>query len=295
VKRSLNMPTWWLCLWIASGCGAVTWAQSDAPPPPPPPPEPSASDGAEQSRDTERLRERLAERLERVRLMEARLEQALAAIDAGEPVQDDGRRTAGDRRRPGLDPDAVDARRRAWRQGGPAPTRPDRSEPMTEERRERILSELDLIAPRVAASFRRLAEGRPERADAALYRMERRLDELRRARRLDPESAELKAEEFRVSLRIAQMTYRYREALSVFGPDARETQEARAELRDELAVGLEVKLRGQRHELEQLERRVADLKKRVADQRADPDRLIDQRLEQITDSVRTGRPGRTPE
>ena len=157
---------------------------------------------------------------------------------------------------------------------------------MTAERRAAVLAELDTLAPRMAEAVRKIVAERPIRADAMLSRIEGRLNELRRVRAEDPEAAEIKADEFRVGLSIAHLFGEYRRTLAEFGADAEATINAKRELRTVVAQGLELKLQLQELEIERLERKVADLKRKLAEQRADPERLIDERLEQMTDPVR---------
>lgn len=261
---------------------AQTDAQAGAEQAPPPPSRHGEPAGPRPS--GEALRSRLAQRLESVRAMEARLESAIADLDAGrqvdaqEPPPEFGRGPGGERRG-------------AWRgmrdDRRPGDNRePVSREPMTAERRAAVLAELDTLAPRMAEAVRKIVAERPIRADAMLSRIEGRLKELRRVRAEDPEAAEIKADEFRVGLSIAHHFGEYRRTLAEFGADAEATVNAKRELRIVVAQGLELKLQLQELEIERLERKVADLKRKLAEQRADPERLIDERLEQMTDPVR---------
>lgn len=218
----------------------------------------------------ENLRERLSRRLADARLIETRLEEAIAALDAGtQPPEVIAALLA-----PGLP--RLDRPGDSWRSG------PEGRQPLSDAERDRLMAALRQRMPHVAAWADQLESQDPRLLDMIRNRLLPRFREIEETRQRDPAGADARLAEFDASIGVMRATRDYRRAAQNAPPEARA---ARDVLRASLSTQFDARLSVTRHEIEALGRRIESLRADLAAQEAGRDTLIDAALTRIIEDA----------
>jgi len=232
----------------------------------------------------ERHRERLRRRLEDVRRLEARLEDLLARLDAGEDPEQlreeiyEGRRgfrsgRLRDEGRPG-----------AWIRGDRDRARRDGDGPEVDA--EQVRAFVTDHLPELMERFDALREDRPDLAARLERGFSGRVAELMRLERENPEMFAVALEETRARLEIMSTVIRHRREGGV------DEDALRAELRPLVLMQHELKLQSRRLEVEEMERRLRDLQERIEEHEQNSERLVDERVDDLVRFATRRRGGR---
>ncbi len=236
----------------------------------------------------DQLRARLQRRLEDTRLIQQRLEAAIASLDSGtapevvmrtlfEPRDGDARREPRDFDQPG----------RGF--GGPDPRAP-----LTTQEREQLLAYIGEHMPRVAAWLTELERDDPRLLEAVRTRLAPQLREIQRLRERDPVGAQARTEELIATMGVMRATRLHRAAARA-GADSPAAIQTRAALRDALATQFDARLAASRHELTALAERIKSLEADIASQTDGRDAHVDSALDRITqDALRPPPPEPPP-
>lgn len=217
------------------------------------------------------LRERLTRRLADARLIESRLEEAIAALDAGKQPAE----VMADLFAPGM------PRIDRMGDGGPRGGGPEGRPPLTEPEQARLMNVLRDRMPRVAAWASELERQDPRVLDMVRNRLLPRLREIEEERGRDPAGADARLAEFEASIGVMRATREYRQAV-LRGGDGAALDEAKAGLRGALVDQFDARLGVAQHEIEMLGRRIESLRADVASQREGRAVLIDAAVDRIT-------------
>lgn len=268
--------------------------------------------------DPAEFKARLERRLKELQDQQARVEKAIARLDAGDsPAQVlrefeglfRGLREARQGERAG--PDEIDrprpprgeegppdgmGRERPGREGpgreGPRDAmgelfgggRPDR--PLSQEDRERIMSFMRENMPAMADRIQGLLEADREGGTRVLTRLAPRLREAAEMKRHDEKGFELRRDEIVSGMGVLDAMRDYRDAIHA-DPSAADT--AGAKLREAVAAQFDARLRMQEHDLEMLDQRVKNFHSDLDRKRQDRDRMIDQMVDRIRRGAKDGR------
>ncbi|MCA9288582.1 MAG: hypothetical protein KDA05_08355 [Phycisphaerales bacterium] len=214
----------------------------------------------------EDLRARLERRLGDVRLLEARLTEAIGSLDEGaDPQQVIDAMFA---------PGAPPADRNLW-------SRPSARGPMDEAERARAMSSLRERLPRVAVWIEELEREDPRLLEMLRTRLLPQWAAIEDMRARDPERAGIMSQEFMSTLMVMRGTRVYRMNVQRFGADSAQAGEARDALRASLQAQFDARLEGAEHEIGHLRERLRTLEADVEAQRADRQTLIDQAIRRI--------------
>lgn len=143
------------------------------------------------------------------------------------------------------------------------------------EERDRIMDFLGEHFPEPAGDLQRLLTANPRQAYRQIDRLMPDMLRLMRARDEDsPEVFALRIDEFKNQLEIRKVMRFYHDAR-----EDHERDEHRARLRELLERGFELRQQCNLMEIEQLERRIADARRRVERRERSRERIIDQELE----------------
>jgi hypothetical protein len=229
--------------------------RADAPPPPPP----------SQVESADRMRERVEARLAEVRKEEALLQDALRALDQGEPpasVFRDVMRGARDERfeRFGDGPDE----------------RPIELGELTPERRSEIMAFINEMTPQLGERIERELEENPDRADAIFMRLAPRVLPQIELRERDPELFDLRAASMRLDWQIRAGAMAMRRAQ---GEEA--TAEARERLKGLIAQRVDLTIKERALMIDRFERRVASMREDLAKERERSDAIVEEKLGEI--------------
>lgn len=255
---------------------------------------PAEQDQAEREKqERERAREALRNRLERVRAEQARLEATLAAIDAGQPL--DQLNIPGPR-------DGADPQRERPAPPPPPEDRPGLNNGNGEFTDQEILAFISEVYPEWAQQMEMLRERNPEALDRMLADRRPRLIELMRERRDQPAV-------FEVRQRIARSEMRLRRAAWSFAraDDPAQRTEAEQRLDEMLHEQFDLRIELAQAELAEAERETARIRAEIettlarkldmiAERKADLIRAIRERRSRDSqrESPREGRPGNRP-
>ncbi len=244
------------------------------------------------------LVERLHARLEQIDAMRARIAGAIERIEAGEPPaealgpgemrmlfrrgRDDlpafgggpdgpgdtpGRRGEGAGGRPGM----MDGPRHGP-MGADAPT--------LDEARAFIKAHL----PELAGRLKEAAERDPKRAERMIRRMMPRIAEMIRREKDDPEYVRLRVEEMRVGMRIIERMRALRGMVEQ-GADPEAIEAAKREIRELLGRQFDLRDKLDEHRLERMRRDYERGKARLAQRRADRDRMLDEHMQRVLERL----------
>ena len=227
------------------------------------------------------LRARLARRLDDARVIERRLEEAIASLDGGATPEAVMR----DMMAPGL-PRPMDG----WRGGEPRG-------PLTAEERDRLMARVSERMPRVAMWLKEVEGQEPQLVEAVSNRLAPQLREIERLRERDPEGARVRTEELVATIGVMRATRLYRVAVMRAGAQAPASAEALEGVRSALIEQFEARLAARQHEVAALDARIQTLRADIDAELTGRDGLIDEALSRITqDATRPprGEPAPTP-
>ncbi|RMH27064.1 MAG: hypothetical protein D6693_06020 [Planctomycetota bacterium] len=202
--------------------------------------------------DRARARQMIQRQIEALRSRQARLEDVMARLDAGAPL-DEIRRTVTER------PDVA----------------------LTDEDREALLTLLAELNPELHERWRRLSEQNPAMAERLRSRIlermsrDRGLRELLRLRDEDPERFRLRLEQVKLGQRATAAARRFVDATVNNDGDA---DRIRAEVRDLVSRQVELRLQEQRRLYEQAEARLGEARHRLAQQEERREALVDEEV-----------------
>lgn len=137
-------------------------------------------------------------------------------------------------------------------------------------------------APMVVEMMDRLRERNREMADRVWQRMIPRMKEAVTLRERDPEGFRLKADEVSAGLGVILAMSEVREALG--GQDEGVLAAKRAALREAVARQVDARIATQRHEVEALGQRLADLRKSLDAQVQDREKSIEERAKKMEEA-----------
>ncbi len=223
----------------------------------------------------EQIRERLTERLERARDLVERLENTLAQIDRGE------------RPDPALlrELDRPRGRAQGREVDGPVPGEgrdsprdslgaADRAQPSVEEMRAFI----DREVPWLATRLKRAEAEHPGSSEAMLRRAGPRIAEVMRKAKDDPAGARVLVEQFRLGADMVDASRRIRRAMAA---GEMTEEQAKAAFRKLALRHLEIREHLAQRELEHARKRVQELEKGLAADRAKRDAILDDMAERM--------------
>ena len=287
----LRTPT--LALSILLALAGNTHAQ-DAPAPPTPTPAtpPPATPSAEQTETPERMREMLVRRRDAAEMFRARLDEAIARLDRGEPLDPAAfaelRESMGDRpfmrgRAGGDDemarrPEDRRAERREGPDGGPA-NAPFQPGSIEETRRMRAFVDENL--PLLAERLRAMEQQDPEGPRRMLGRLGPRLREAMDARQHSPELFALRVEELQQGFAVIEAARRTRAVISAEGAESPSARDAIERFRAIASDHYRTQVRLQEREVAELEARLADLRAEVQRKTESRDAEIDARVQNL--------------
>lgn len=257
-------PRSFLCRLIRAGAAAACVSAAllageagaqprrDTPPPP-------------QAESADRMRERVEARLREIRNEEAILQDALHALDKGEPpagVLRDVMRAARDERfeRFGDGPDE----------------RPVDLAELTPEKRAAILNFVRETTPQLAERIEGELEENPDRADAIFLRLAPRVLPQIELRERDPELFDLRAASMRLDWQIRAGAMAMRRAQ---GEQA--TADARARLKGLVAQRVDLTITERALMIDRFQRRIASMREELAGERERRDAIVDKKLSEI--------------
>ncbi|TVQ31866.1 MAG: hypothetical protein EA376_07715 [Phycisphaeraceae bacterium] len=235
----------------------------------------------------EQMRERLRNRLNDIRSSEARLEEALRMLDAGEPIDAVRRRVVAEgaeqvrERREQM----TDRRPQMGRRGAVAQT------PLTPEQTQELMQFLRETNPQLHDRLQSVMERDEEAGRRALQRVAPGLQRFIDARERDPEGFEARREELVTARRTMELAREIRTGIEE-GMAPERLREAREELRTLVARQFELRMQNSRRTIEQLRSR---LERHEADMQAQKERreqLVEDRVNAIIRSAVEGRPVR---
>ncbi len=234
--------------------------------------------GAKDGATEDRMRARIEQALTKNREQEARLEEALAMLNRGEPAEQ------------------IAAHMREGLADGPGPEgRPSRGPggdgpgagrfgagrfELTDERAERLLSLLEEVNPRLHERVQRIWETDREKGRQALLRAAPRLIPLIELRERDPEAFEMKMEELRNGRQIFDLLREVRDAKPDELTQARLDQ-IRAELVGLVGHQFDLRARHGLQEAERLSRRLERFQAELEERATNRDGHVQQRADEL--------------
>lgn len=239
--------------------------------------------------DRDAMRARAQRRIEELERELARMKDLLARFDRGEEPAPGGHLRSENARKGEMTPrermrEAMERRRGDERGRGPGgPPKGNRDGGLGdavdyESLRPRMLEN----APKVVEMMDRLRERNREVADRVWQRMIPRMKEAATLRERDPEGFRLKADEVSAGLGVILAMGDLREAQG--GHDEAALAAKRAALREAVAKHVDTRIATQRHEVEALGQRLADLRKSLDAQVQDREKTIEERAKKMEDS-----------
>lgn len=212
----------------------------------------------------DRVRDRIESRLSELRAEEAMLQGALKELDSGEPPMRVARELFRHAREERAGPF----------EGGPDDREVDPAE-LTAEKRAAMLAFLRDATPQLAERVERELKANPERADEIYLRMAPRVLPQMELRERDPDLFDLRAKSMRLDWQIRAAAVRLR------GTEGDERDAARESLSALVRERVDLTLRERALMLDRFERRLADMRKGLADERARQDQIIAEKVDEL--------------
>lgn len=213
------------------------------------------------------LRARLQRRLDDARLIEKRLEEGIASLDAGTAPEEVMRALF----EPGL-PREFD---QPWH------GRPEVRGPMTPEERESLMALVRARMPRVAEWITQLESEEPRLLEAVRSRLAPQLREIDRLAERDPQGAKVRTDELIATIGVMRGTRLYRIAVNRAGADSPEATLAQQSLREALAAQFDAHLATSQHEIGALGDRIQALRTDIEAQTQGREQFIDAAMQRI--------------
>ncbi len=217
-----------------------------------------------QNDSADRMRDRVEARLDEIRKEEALLQDALRALDNGEPpagVLRDVMRGARDER--------------LGRFGDGPEERPIDLAELTPERRAEILNFVKEMTPPLGERIERELRESPERADAIYLRLAPRVLPQIELRERDPELFDLRAESMRLDWQIRAASMALRRAGDENAASARER------LKGLVAKRVDLTMKERSLMIDRFDRRIAAMREELAEERSRRDAIVEEKLGEI--------------
>lgn len=287
-------PALIVSLLLACGIASTGAFAQDAAPTSSPPTEVTPLEGS----DRARLRESLERRRELTESMRVRLDEAIARLDRGEPVDaelTDGRGLVRETENEGPGPrwrgDRPDARGVGEARIGGIGQGIGESVPtpsIDEIRRLRVF--IDEHLPLLAERLRIAEQNDPQAAPRMIGRIAPRLREAFEARDRSPEVFKLRVEELEQGFQLLDAARRTRRVVETQGAESPGAMEAKARFRELAAAHFDTQVRLQNAEVAELETRIAELRAEINRKTTHRDEEIDLRVGEVLRGSRPDRP-----